>query len=53
MSFINSNFTLVFFKQACYANPGADKKLTGSNPQTSIHLSLKISKTSANNGVSL
>ena len=27
----NSNFTPVFFKQACHANPGADKKLAGSS----------------------
>ena len=25
----NSNYTSVFFKQACHANPGADTKYTG------------------------
>ena len=26
ISLINSNFSPVFFKQACHTNPGADKK---------------------------
>ena len=29
----NSNFTAVFFKQACHANPGADK-----NEQDQVHI---------------
>ena len=32
--------------QACHANPGANKKLAGSSPYISIHLSLKFSNTS-------
>ena len=43
----NSNFTLVFFKQACPANPDAGKKWAGSSLYISIHLFLKISNTSA------
>ena len=49
----NSNFTPVFFKQACHANPGADKKDTGSSSYLSLHLPLKFSKTSASNNLSL
>ena len=49
----NSNFTPAFFKQACYANPGADKKWAESNSYISIHLLLKFSITSATNNVSL
>ena len=37
----NSNFTLVFFKHACHANPGADKKWAGSR---TIYFSTLISK---------
>ena len=37
--------------QACHANPGANKKLAGSSPYISIHLSLKFSNTSASNNV--
>ena len=29
----NSNFTLVLFKQACHANPGADK-----NEECKVHI---------------
>ena len=43
----------VFFKQACHANPGADKKWTGSSCYISIHLFVKLSNTSASNDVSL
>ena len=49
----NSNFTPVFFKQACFANPGADKKWAGSSSYILIHLFLKFSNTSASNNVSL
>ena len=28
----NSKFTFAFFKHACHANPGADKKWEGSSP---------------------
>ena len=45
----NSNSTFVFFKHACHANPGADKKRAGSSSYISIHLSLKFSKTSVSN----
>ena len=31
LSVSNSSFTPVFFKQACHANPGADKKWAGSS----------------------
>ena len=49
----NSNFTPVFFKQACHANPEADKKRAGSSTYISTHLFLKILNTSASNNVSL
>ena len=49
----NSNFTLVFLRQACNANLGADKKWAGSSLYILIHLSLKFSNTSASNNVSL
>ena len=45
----NSNFATVFFKQACHANIGADKKWAGSSSYISRHLFLKFSKTSASN----
>ena len=49
----NSNSTLVFFKQACHANLGADKKWAGSSSYISIDLFLKFSNISASNNVSL
>ena len=52
LSVNNSNSTLVFFKHACHANPGADKKWAGSSSYISMHLSLKFSNTSASNAVS-
>ena len=52
LSVNNSNSTLVFFKHACHANPGADKKWAGSSSYISMHLSLKFSNTSASNNVS-
>ena len=51
MSVNNSSSTSVFFKQACHANPGADKKLEGSSPYISIHLSLNFQKISASKSV--
>ena len=48
----NSNFTFVFFKHACHANAGADKKWAGSSPYIPIHLFLKFSNTSANKNIS-
>ena len=33
----NSKFANVFFKHACHANPGADKKREGSSPYISIY----------------
>ena len=32
----NSTFTFVFFKHACHANPGADRKCAGSNSYISM-----------------
>ena len=49
----NSNSTSVFFKQTCYANPGADKKWVESSSYISIHLFLKFPNISASNNVSL
>ena len=48
----NSNFSPVFFKQACQNNPGANKKWTGSSLHISIHFFLKFSNTIASNNVS-
>ena len=52
LSVNNSNFTLVFLKQACHANAGADKKCAGSSSYFSMHLFQKFSNTSASNVVS-
>ena len=49
----NSNLVPIFFKQACHANPGADKKRAGSSLYISIHLFLKYSNKSASSNVSL
>ena len=49
MSVDNSDFTFVFFKQACHANPGADKKQEGSCSYISIHLSHHTEHTSHDN----
>ena len=52
--FVNSsNFTPAFSKQACYANPGADKKWAESSSYILIHLFLSFSNTSASNNVLL
>ena len=48
-----SNFTLVFFKAACHAYPGAERNLSGSSSYISIHTFLKFSNTSANKNVLL
>ena len=48
----NSKFTFVFFKHACHANPGADRKCAGSNSYISMHVFLNFSNTSASNNVS-
>ena len=42
LSVNNSNSNWVFFKHACHANPGADKKWAGSSSYISMHLSLKF-----------
>ena len=44
-----SYFTLLFFKAACHANPGAEKNFAGSSLYILIHIFLKFSNTSANN----
>ena len=53
MSVNYSNTTLVFFKVACQANPGAEKIFTGSSSKITLQIFLKFSKTSANSNVSL
>ena len=47
------NFTPVFFKQACHANPVADTKYVGSSSYISRRIFLKFSDTSASKNVSL
>ena len=49
----NSNSILVFFKNACYANPGAGRKWARSSFYITIHLFPKFSNISASNNVSL
>ena len=49
MSVKRSNFTLIFFKDGCYANLGAEKKFVGSSSCTLRHILLKYSNTSATN----
>ena len=39
-----SNFTLVFFKAACHANPQAKKNLAGSSPNILRQIFQKIVK---------
>ena len=53
-----SNFTLFFFKAACYDNPGAERNFAGSGLDIlrgifQICVLNKFSNTSANNNVSL
>ena len=52
MSVNNSNSTLVFFRHACHANPGAHTKYAGSSWYMLSHTFLKFSNTSASNNVS-
>ena len=47
MSVKRSNFTLVFFKAACHANPGAERNFAGSSLYILIHIFLKFSNKSA------
>ena len=51
ISINTSNLIPVSFKQACHANPGANKKGAGSSLYISIHLFLKFSNTSASDSV--
>ena len=45
-----SNFTLVFFKAACHANPGAERNFAGSSSYISRHIYIsKVLKLVANN----
>ena len=48
-----SKFTLVFYKTACHANPGAEKIFEGSSSYIPRHVFQKIPNISANNYVSL
>ena len=48
----NSKFTSVFFKHACHANPGADRKCAGSSSYISMYVFLNFSNTFASNNVS-
>ena len=48
-----SNFTLVFFKADCHANPGAIRIQAGSISSISKHNFPKFSNTSSNSNVSL
>ena len=45
------NFTLVFFKTACRADPGAERRFTGSSLYILRHIILKLLNTSANNNL--
>ena len=47
-----SNFTLVFFKATCHANPGTERKFAGSSSYISRHTFLKLLNTVSNNNVS-
>ena len=49
----NCNFTIVFFKNACHNNPGADKKWAGSSSYIPISLLRTFSNTFASNNVLL
>ena len=54
MSVRSSTCALVFFKAACHANPGTEKKkFTESNSYISIHKFRKFSNTSAKNNAAL
>ena len=45
------NFTFVFLKAACHANPGAEKRFAGSSSYILRHIFLEFSNTSANNNI--
>ena len=45
------NFTFVFLKAACHANPGAEKSFAGSSSYILRHIFLEFSNTSANNNI--
>ena len=47
------NFTLIFFKAACYAYPEAERNFAGSSFYILIQIFLKLSNISANNNLSL
>ena len=53
ISFKRSNFTLIFFKAAFHANPGAVRKRVWSSSYISRLIFRKFSNTSANNNVLL
>ena len=48
-----SNFTLICFKAAFYANPGAERRRAGSGPYISTQIFRKFSNTSSNNNLSV
>ena len=50
---VNNSNSICFFKQACHANPGEDKKHAESSSYILIHLFLTFSNKSASNTVSL
>ena len=47
------NFTSVFFKVACHANPGAERNFVEPSSYILIQIFLKFSNTPAKNNVSL
>ena len=49
----NVHFISLIFRHGCHANPGADRKCTGSSLYVLIHLLWKFSNISASNKVSL
>ena len=49
MSVERSNFTFVFFKAACHANPGDERNFAGLSSYISRHMFLKFSNASTNN----
>ena len=44
--YLNLSANSVFFRDACHANPGADKRCVGSSSYISMHLLQKLSNTS-------
>ena len=53
ISLKRSNFTLVFFKAASHANPGAERNFERSSSYILIHIFPKFPNASANNNVTL